>query len=153
MGEHINHARKLYAHALRAYENWQSSGERSLEGFAPENILLRYAAEKTWEAASLATIELLKAYDRPVPDDVTELHIELHNLQRRDADVKRLWMRENFVAIRGILHTECFYDGEVRMPLVGYYITEDAMEYLDNVEALVKSRLSEAPSSSLARNA
>ena len=140
MSNRIDKAKKLHAHALRAYEDWQQRGECSLEGLAPENILLRYAAEKTWQAVALAAIELLETYDCPVPEDVMKLHIEIHNLQRRDAEVKRLWMRENFVAIKGTLHTECFCDGEISMPIVGYYITEDAKEFLDDVETLINAR-------------
>ena len=51
MSKRLEHARKLYAHALRAYQDWQRRGECSLEGFAPENILLRYAAETLSNAA------------------------------------------------------------------------------------------------------
>lgn len=149
MSNRIDKAQKLYAHALRAYEDWQRRGECSLEGFAPENILLRYAAEKTWQAVALAAIELLETYNCPVPEDVMKLHIEIHNLQRRDAEVKRLWIRENFVAIRGTLHTECFYDGEISMPIVGYCITEDANEFLDDVETLINARRGVVKASSI----
>ena len=149
MDKRLDKAEKLYAHALRAYEDWQRRGECSLDGFAPENILLRYAAEKTWEAVALAAIELLDAYDCPVPNDVMRLHIEIHNLQRRDAEVQRLWMRQTFVAMKGLLHTGCFRDGEILMPVVKYSITEDAKEFLDAVESLVSARRHTAEASSM----
>ena len=138
MSNRIDKAQKLYAHALRAFEDWQGATEYSHDRFAPENILLRYAAEKTWQAVALAAIELLEAYDYPVPDDPMRLHIEIHNLGRREPAMRLLLGA--FIPIKGLLHTDCYQDGEILMPEMRYMITEDAQEIIDNAEVLVGIR-------------
>ena len=138
MSKRLEHARKLYAHALRAYQDWQGATEYSHDRFAPENILLRYAAEKTWQAVALAAIDLLETYDYPVPEDIMKLHIEVYNLRKQDTAMRRLLSA--FIPIKSTLHTDCYQDGEILMPEMRYIITEDAKEFLDNVEALVSIR-------------
>ena len=138
MSKRLEHANKLYAHALRAYEDWQGATEYSHDRFAPENILLRYAAEKTWQAVSLAAIELLETYDCTVPEDVMKLHIEVYNLRKQDPAMRPLLSA--FIPIKSALHTDCYQDGEILMPEMRYIIIEDAKEFLENVEALVNIR-------------
>ena len=138
MSNRMSQAKKLYAHALRTFEDWQNSPEYSHDRFAPENILLRYAAEKTWHAVALAAIELLDTYDCPVPDDIMRLHIEIYNLRKREPAMSRLLSA--FIPIKSGLHTDCYHDGEILMPEMRYIITEDAKEFLDNVDALVSIR-------------
>lgn len=138
MSKRLDKAKKLYAHALRAYEDWQGATEYSHDRFAPENILLRYAAEKTWQAVALAAIEVLEAYDRPVPDDVLRLHIEIYNLRKQEPALNQLLSA--FIPIKSTLHTDCYQDGEILMPEMRYIITEDAKEFLGNVEALMGIR-------------
>lgn len=138
MDKRLEHARKLYAHALRAFEDWQGASEYSHDRFAPENILLRYAAEKTWQSVALAAIELLETYDCPVPEDVMRLHIEIYNLRKQEPAMNQLLSA--FIPIKSGLHTDCYHDGEILMPEMRYIITEDANEFLDNVEALVGIR-------------
>ena len=138
MDKRLDKAKKLYAHALRAYEDWEGATEYSHDRFAPENILLRYAAEKTWQAVALAAIELLETYDCPVPEDVMKLHIEVYNLRKREPAMNQLLSA--FISIKSSLHTDCYHDGEILMPEMRYIIKEDAKEFLDNVEALVGIR-------------
>ena len=45
-------------------------------------------------------------------------------------------MLDRFSSMENILHKDCFYDGDCRLPLVPDVI-EDAREYLDDVESLV----------------
>lgn len=138
MSKRLDKAKKLYAHALRAFGDWQEATEYSHDRFAPENILLRYAAEKTWQAVALAAIEVLEAYDCPVPDDVLRLHIEIYNLRKQEPAMNQLLSA--FIPIKATLHTDCYQDGEILMPEMRYIITEDAKEFLDNVEALMGIR-------------
>lgn len=56
------------------------------------------------------------------------------------------------IPIKSALHTDCYQDGEILMPEMRYIITEDAKEFLDNVQALVGiRRYSQAPAPALAR--
>ena len=135
MSNRLDKAQKLHAHALRAFEDWQGATEYSHDRFAPENILLRYAAEKTWQAVALAAIELLETYDCPVPDDIMRLHIEIHNFRKHEPAL--MGLLSAFIPIKSTLHTDCYQDGEILMPEMRYMITEDAKEFLDNVEALL----------------
>jgi hypothetical protein len=59
MSKRLEHAGKLYAHALRELGEWRVSQD--------DHTLLRDAAEKTWGAVTEAANEVLFAYNRAVP--------------------------------------------------------------------------------------
>ncbi len=127
MAEYLDDARALYAHALRELADWRHSHDE---------VLLRDAAEKTWGAVTQATNELLQVYDRTVPSGTGARRSSLNAIERQNRRIRSLRMLARFSEVEGILHKDCFYDGYCPLPLITDVITEDAREYLDDVEAL-----------------
>ena len=126
MGKYLDDAKAMYNYARIELQQWRDSNDE---------ILLRDAAEKTWGAVTLATNDLLESQGRRAPSGTGARQIELNVLERKDCRFRRLWMLARFSAMETILHNDCFYDGECRLPLVPDII-EDAREYLDDVESL-----------------
>jgi len=127
VAEYLDDARALYAHALRELTDWRHS---------QDEVMLRDAAEKTWGAVTQATNELLQAYDRPVPSGTGARRSSLNAIERQNRNIRSLRMLARFSEVENILHKDCFYDGYCPLPLITDVITEDAQEYLDDVEAL-----------------
>ena len=130
MGKYLDDAKAMYNYARIELQQWQDSNDE---------ILLRDAAEKTWGAVTLATNDLLESYGRRAPSGTGARQIELHAIERQNRPIRALRMLERFAAMEGILHKDCFYDGECRLPLVPDIIGE-AREYLDDVESLADQR-------------
>ena len=126
MGRYLDDAKAMYNYARIELQQWQDSNDE---------ILLRDAAEKTWGAVTLATNELLESFGRRAPSGTGARQMELHAIQRRNRRLQSLRMLDRFTAMEGILHKDCFYDGDCRLPLIPDVI-EDAREYLDDVESL-----------------
>lgn len=126
MGKYLDDAKGMYNYARIELQQWQDTSDE---------ILLRDAAEKTWGAVTLATNDLLEAYGRRPPSGTGARRSELHAIERRDRRIRSLRMLDRFAAMEGILHKDCFYDGDCRLPLVPDFI-EQAREYLDDVESL-----------------
>ena len=126
MGDYLNDAKALYAHARRELAAWRES---------QDEVVLRDAAEKTWGAVTQATNELLQAYDRPVPSGTGARRSGLNAIERQNRRIRRLRMLDRFTTVEGVLHKDCFYDGYCPLPLITDVI-EDAQEYLDDVESL-----------------
>lgn len=130
MGKYLDDAKAMYNYARIELQQWQDSSDE---------ILLRDAAEKTWGAVTLATNDLLESYGRRVPSGTGARQSELHAIERRDRRFRAFGMLRRFTTMEGILHKNCFYDGECRLPLVPDII-EEAREYLDDVEFLANQR-------------
>ena len=130
MGKYLEDAKAMYNYARIELQQWRGSNDE---------ILLRDAAEKTWGAVTLATNDLLESFERRVPSGTGSRQIELNAIERRNRRIRSFRMLDRFSAMEGILHKNCFYDGDCRLPLVPDFI-EDAREYLDDVEALSGSQ-------------
>ena len=130
MGKHLEDAKAMYNYARIELQQWQDSNDE---------ILLRDAAEKTWGAVTLATNDLLESYGRRAPSGTGARQIELNAIERRNRRVRAYRMLARFAQMEAILHKDCFYDGECRLPLVPDII-EDAREYLDDVESLARGQ-------------
>ena len=126
MGQYLDDAKAMYNFARIELQQWQQSNDE---------ILLRDAAEKTWGAVTLATNDLLESLGRRAPSGTGARQIELNSIERRDRRFRAYRMLDRFSAMESILHKNCFYDGDCRLPLVPDII-EDAREYLDDVELL-----------------
>ena len=126
MGKYLDDARAMYNFARIELQQWQQSNDE---------ILLRDAAEKTWGAVTLATNDLLESRGRRAPAGTGARQSELNSIERRDRHFRAYRMLDRFSAMENILHKDCFYDGDCRLPLVPDII-EDAREYLDDVELL-----------------
>ena len=130
MGKYLEDAKAMYNYARIELQQWQDSNDE---------ILLRDAAEKTWGAVTLATNDLLESYGRRAPSGTGARQIELNAIERRNRRIRSLRILDRFAAMEAILHKDCFYDGECRLPLVPDVI-EDAREYIDDVESLAEGR-------------
>ena len=130
MGKYLEDAKAMYNYARIELQQWRGSNDE---------ILLRDAAEKTWGAVTLATNDLLESFERRVPSGTGARQIELHTIERSNRQIRSLRMLDRFAAMEGILHKDCFYDGECRLPLVPDVI-EEAREYIDDVESLANDR-------------
>ncbi len=130
MGRYFDDAKAMYNYARIELQQWQQTNDE---------ILLRDAAEKTWGAVTLATNELLESFGHRAPSGTGARRSELHAIERRERRFRRLRMLDRFAAMEGILHKDCFYDGDCRLPLVPDII-ESAREYIDDVESLTNGR-------------
>ena len=130
MGRYLDDAKAMYNYARIELQQWRDTGDE---------ILLRDAAEKTWGAVTMATNDLLESYDRHVPSGTGARQSELHTIERRDCRFRAFRMLNRFTTMEGILHKNCFYDGDCRLPLVPDII-EEAREYIDDVESLTNGR-------------
>ena len=126
MGKYLEDAKAMYNYARIELQQWRDTGDE---------ILLRDAAEKTWGAATLATNDLLESYGRRAPSGTGARQIELNAIERRNRRFRAFRMLARFSQMEAILHKDCFYDGDCRLPLVPDII-EDAREYIDDVESL-----------------
>ena len=126
MGRYLDDAKSMYNHARIELQQWRESDDE---------ILLRDAAEKTWGAVALATNELLVSFGRRAPSGTGARQSELNALERRNRRFRQLRMLDRFSAMESILHKDCFYDGDCRLPLVSDII-QDARDYIDDVESL-----------------
>ena len=126
MGRFLDDAKALYNYARIELQQWRDTNDE---------ILLRDAAEKTWGAVTLATNDLLESFGRRTPSGTGARQIELNAIERRNRRFRAFRMLDRFSAMEAILHKDCFYDGDCRLPLVPDII-EDAREYIDDVESL-----------------
>jgi len=128
---YISEARKFAESAVAEFGRWEKE---------KEDVLIRDAAEKAWNAVLQATNALLLG--RGFPEEKIRSHkdrrLALDTLELRDSQVREKGFRDRFGAREHNLHERCFYEGEY----VPEKIKEDilkAREYVEDVKQLLET--------------
>jgi hypothetical protein len=100
-------------------------------------VRVRDAAEKAWNAVVQATDALVYALTGARPMSHYERRAALRDLERRFEGVKRLGLRDRYMARYKVLHGETFYEGVIDLREVEVEL-EKAEEYVRDVELLLK---------------
>lgn len=126
----ISESKKFVGAALDEFER----GEKE-----KNDVLIRDAAEKAWNAVLQATNALLIA--RGFPEERIKTHrdrrLALDGLESKDLDVRDKGFRDRFGAREHHLHERCFYDGEYLPEKVREDILK-AKEYVDDIESFLE---------------
>jgi hypothetical protein len=100
-------------------------------------VRVRDAAEKAWNAVVQATDALIYAFTGSRPLSHYERRVALREIERRFEGVKRLGLRDRYMARYKVLHGETFYEGVVDLGEVEVEL-EKVEEYVRDVELLLK---------------
>jgi hypothetical protein len=100
-------------------------------------VRVRDAAEKAWNAVVQAADALVYAFTGSRPMSHYERRVALRDLERRVESVKRLGLRDRYMARYKVLHGETFYEGVVDLEEVKTEL-EKVEEYIRDVERLLK---------------
>jgi hypothetical protein len=100
-------------------------------------VRVRDAAEKAWNAVVQATDALIYAFTGSRPLSHYERRVALREIERRFEGVKRLGLRDRYMARYKVLQGETFYEGVVDLGEVEVEL-EKVEEYLKDVELLLK---------------
>ena len=100
-------------------------------------LRIRDAAEKAWSAVVQATDALIYALTGVRMMSHYERRVALRDIEKRRMDVKRLGLRDRYMARYKILHGETFYEGVVDVEEVKVEL-EKVEEYIKDVEKLVE---------------
>ena len=76
-----------------------------------EDVLLRNAAEKGWNAVVQATHALLEQFGIAAPLGERERRQGLLEIEKGDRDIRRKAFRDRYMAREQSLHEWCFYEG------------------------------------------
>ncbi len=105
-----------------------------------DKILIRDATEKAWNAVVQATNALILALTEKLPMSHYERRVVLRELEKEYPEIKRLGLRDRYMARYRILHGETFYEGiidvkELRIEL------EKVREYLEDIKKMLSIEL------------
>jgi hypothetical protein len=100
-------------------------------------IKVRDASEKAWNSIVQATDALIYALTGSKPMSHYERRVALRDLERRMESVKKLELRDRYMARYKVLHGEAFYEGVVDLEEVKTEL-DKAEEYVRDVERLLR---------------
>jgi hypothetical protein len=100
-------------------------------------IKVRDASEKAWNSIVQATDALIYALTGSKPMSHYERRVALRDLERRMKSVKKLELRDRYMARYKVLHGEAFYEGVVDLEEVKTEL-DKAEEYVRDVERLLR---------------
>lgn len=126
MPAYMDEAWGFYRHALGELREWR---------LTDDPILLRDAAEKTWGAITMASNSLLASRGREVPAGTNARMNEIVRLESGDRRLRALGLSAAFDFAKGILHQDCFYEGNCPIELITVWIERDARAYLEAVDS------------------
>jgi len=100
-------------------------------------IKVKDASEKAWNSIVQATDALIYALTGSKPMSHYERRVALRDLERRMESVKKLELRDRYMARYKVLHGEAFYEGVVDLEEVKMEL-DKAEEYVRDVERLLR---------------
>jgi hypothetical protein len=100
-------------------------------------IKVKDASEKAWNSIVQATDALIYALTGSKPMSHYERRVALRDLERRMESVKKLELRDRYMARYKVLHGEAFYEGVVDLEEVKTEL-DKAEEYVRDVERLLR---------------
>lgn len=104
-----------------------------------DNIMIRDAAEKLWNAVISAANALILSYLDSVPASHWERRKLLEKLEDLSPDIEKLGLRDKYGARERYLHEMTFYDGIIDIEMLRREIGK-VKEYIEDVEKLLKAR-------------
>ena len=131
MPAYMDEARGFHRHAQRELREWR---------LTDDPILLRDAAEKTWGAIIMASNALLESRGVKPPDGTNSRMNEIIRLENRDRRLRALGLSEAFDTAKGILHQDCFYEGNCPTELITDWVERYARAYLEDVASAMSAR-------------
>lgn len=131
MGTYMNKAREFHRQAVAELEEWKLS--------RANDVLICDAAEKAWGAVTQAANEIIAAADgtKETPSGSNGRRYILRELEKRYRNLRTLRLADRYNSAQIVLHALAFYDGDYRPSAIEEWITEDAKEYLDDVEGAI----------------
>ncbi len=130
MPAYMDEARGFHRHALGELREWR---------LTDDPILLRDAAEKTWGAIIMASNALLESRGVKPPDGTNSRMNEIIRLENRDRRLRALGLSEAFDTAKGILHQDCFYEGNCPTELITDWVERYARAYLEDVASAMSA--------------
>ncbi|MEM1574724.1 MAG: PaREP1 family protein [Nitrososphaerota archaeon] len=103
-----------------------------------DNIMIRDAAEKLWNAVISAANALILSYLDSVPASHWERRKLLEKLEDLSPDIEKLGLRDKYGARERYLHEMTFYDGIIDIEMLRREIGK-VKEYIEDVEKLLKA--------------
>ena len=128
MSDYLEQARTWYKDAVNDFR----VGHRK-----EDDLLLRNAAEKGWNAVVQATHALLERFGIPMPPDERERLLGLLKIEKEDRDIRRRAFRDRYMARGQSLHEWCFYQGVYDAELLREDLRK-ARKYIDDVERIAQ---------------
>lgn len=101
------------------------------------DIIIRDAAEKAWNAIVQATNGLFLAKTKETPQSHYERRKGLLELAKNFPSIKKKGLLDRFMARCGILHENCFYEGIYDLSLLEEEM-EKVAQYIKDVEDFIK---------------
>jgi hypothetical protein len=123
---------------VKLNEAWSflKAAEEEFAEAKEDPVRIRDAAEKAWNAVVQATDALIYALTGVRVMSHYERRMALRDIEKRRVDVKKLGLRDRYMARYKILHGETFYEGIVDVEEVKVEF-EKVEEYIKDVEKLV----------------
>lgn len=122
---------------LRDAWSFLEAAKREFSESKGDPIKVRDASEKAWNSVVQATDALIYALARSRLMSHYERRTALRDLERKVESVKRLGLRDRYMARYKVLHGETFYEGVVDLEEVKTEL-ERVEEYIRDVERLLR---------------